>query len=146
MNCFHLANASGASCIEFLAGIFSRHNQTGQKWLGWILNKQIKTQTNEQTKKKSKQNITKQKQNKTKQKTSKLNKEWLLKKKKKKRKPSNLNEEWPLNESSMYCLKSQSRKEIFPETIYLSRQLFYAIFLAKTALLVYSCTSFLAQL
>ena len=41
---------------------------------------------------------------------------------------------------------SQSRKEIFPETIYLSRQLFYAIFLAKTALLVYSCTSFLAQL
>ena len=145
MNCFHLANASGASCIEFLAGIFSRHNQTGQKWLGWILNKQIKTQTSEQTKKQSKQNKTKQKQNKTKQKTSKLNKEWLLKKKKKK-KTKNQNEERPLKESSMYCLKSQSRKEIFPETIYLSRQLFYAIFLAKTALLVYSCTSFLAQL
>ena len=48
--------------------------------------------------------------------------------------------EWKFN------VLSQSRKEIFPETIYLSRQLFYAIFLAKTALLVYSCTSFLAQL
>ena len=71
MNCFHLANASGASCIEFLAGIFSRHNQTGQKWLGWILNKQIKTQTNEQTKKKAKQNKTKAKKNKTKAKQNK---------------------------------------------------------------------------
>ena len=48
--------------------------------------------------------------------------------------------EWKFN------VLSQSRKEIFPETIYLSWQLFYAIFLAKTALLVYSCTSFLAQL
>ena len=146
MNCFHLANASGASCIEFLAGIFSRHNQTGQKWLGWILNKQIKTQTNEQTKKKikTKQNKTKAKQNKTKNEQTKQG--MAIEKKKKKKKTSNLNEEWPLNESSMYCLKSQSRKEIFPETIYLSRQLFYAIFLAKTALLVYSCTSFLAQL
>ena len=144
MNCFHLANASGASCIEFLAGIFSRHNQTGQKWLGWILNKQIKTQTNEQTKKKSKQNKTKAKQNKTKNEQTKQG--MAIEKKKKKKKTINLNEEWPLNESSMYCLKSQSRKEIFPETIYLSRQLFYAIFLAKTALLVYSCTSFLAQL
>ena len=86
MNCFHLANASGASCIEFLAGIFSRHNQTGQKWLGWILNKQIKTQTNEQTKKKikTKQNKTKAKQNKTKNEQTKQG--MAIEKKKKKKK------------------------------------------------------------
>ena len=106
MNCFHLANASGASCIEFLAGIFSRHNQTGQKWLGWILNKQIKIQTNEQTKKKikTKQNKTKAKQNKTKNEQTKQG--MAIEKKKK---TSNLNEEWPSNESSMYCL-SQEKK------------------------------------
>ena len=109
--------------------------------------KQTDKNTNKRTneeKIKTKHNKTKAKQNKTKNEQTKQG--MAIEKKKKKRKPSNLNEEWPLNESSMYCLKSQSRKEIFPETIYLSRQLFYAIFLAKTALLVYSCTSFLAQL
>ena len=111
MNCFHLANASGASCIEFLAGIFSRHNQTGQKWLGWILNKQIKTQTSEQTKKQSKQNKTKQKQNKTKQKTSKLNKEWLLKKKKKKKNHQpkrRMAIEWKFNVLSQESVKKRN--------------------------------------
>ena len=116
--------------------------------------KQTDKNTNKRTneeKIKTKQNKTKAKQNKTKAKQNKTKNEqtkqgMAIEKKKTKKKTSNLNEEWPLNESSMYCLKSQSRKEIFPETIYLSRQLFYAIFLAKTALLVYSCTSFLAQL
>ena len=110
--------------------------------------KQTDKNTNKRTneeKIKTKHNKTKAKQNKTKNEQTKQGMV-IEKKKKKKKKPGNLNEEWPLNESSMYCLKSQSRKEIFPETIYLSRQLFYAIFLAKTALLVYSCTSFLAQL
>ena len=108
--------------------------------------KQTDKNTNKRTneeKSKTKQNKskTKQKQNKTKQKTSKLNKEWLLKKKKKNQQPKRrMAIEWKFN------VLSQSRKEMFPETIYLSWQLFYAIFLAKTALLVYSCTSFLAQL
>ena len=109
--------------------------------MAWMDSKQTDKNTNKRTneeKIKTKQNKTKNEQ--TKQGMA------IEKKKKKKKKTTNLNEEWPLNESSMYCLKSQSRKEIFPETIYLSRQLFYAIFLAKTALLVYSCTSFLAQL
>ena len=87
MNCFTVftwQTRPARAALNF-GGNFSRHNQTGQKWLGWILNKQIKTQTNEQTKKKAKQNKTKAKQNKTKNEQTKQGMAIEKKKKKKKK-------------------------------------------------------------